>query len=89
MLLAFFFQLAGLGALSLSLDRHARDFFQRPPASRQRLGLRLAGWILLALSLPMTSTAWHDGIGLVTWFGLLTTAGLSWMAVLTYAPRRP
>lgn len=77
---------AGLALLALSLDRHHRDALgARVPASRVRM-LRIAGWIVLALSLAAAVAGEGGNFGPVQWVGSLTGAALVAVALLSWRP---
>ena len=40
-------------ALALGMERHAKDVLGVVPAPRRRLGLRIAGWVLLAVAMAL------------------------------------
>jgi len=78
--------LAGFMALALAMPRHSQHVLRRPLPSARRHLLRLLGWLLLAAALALGMAQWRFGVGLVTWLGWLTIAGvalvfhLSWWA---------
>ncbi|WP_288586843.1 DUF3325 domain-containing protein [uncultured Methylobacterium sp.] len=77
----------GLAALCLSLGRHHQALWPTPPTRRRAIGLRVAGWALIALSL---GAALHlDGavFGPVHWLGSLIGAALLLVVTLSYRPR--
>jgi hypothetical protein len=85
--MAFALSYAGFAALSLAMNRHARDVLQRELPSTQRLALRIAGCGSLAMSLYLmiTHTGWP--VGVVEWFGMLTAGAVSFALLLSYLPR--
>lgn len=88
MLSIILFAYAGFSALCLSLSRHYRQVRGRVPSANTVLALRLAGWILLALSLLLCM--WLDkswSLALVTWAGSLSAAGLWLVFLLPYRPQ--
>lgn len=87
-LLSFLFGLAGFAALAVALPRHHRQIWSGPPSARRGRGLRVAGWVLLGLSLPPCLAAWDMRIGMVAWCGLLTAAALMVVAWLAWRARR-
>ena len=79
---------AGMAALSLAMDRHYAQLTGRDePSRRHRIGLRIAGWLLLALSLWPCISGWGLSVGLVAWCGWLTAGGLLVAWTLPYIPR--
>lgn len=85
--LAFALAYAGFLALCLSMDRHHQDLMGRRPSQPRSQALRVAGWLLLALSTWPCVAAWGWAIGSVGWIGLLTAAALPMVFLLPYAPR--
>lgn len=83
LLLAF----AGFAALALSLDRHHRAAFHAPVGRGKRVGLRVAGWAGLALSLAgaVLSSGWT--FGPVQWVGSLTGSALAVVGLAAVRPR--
>jgi Protein of unknown function (DUF3325) len=77
----------GLVSLALGMGRHHRTVFRRELAPRRRLGLRTAGWLLLALSLASALRSHGCEIGPVAWFAATASAGFTITFVLAYAPR--
>jgi hypothetical protein len=77
----------GLAALSLSLGRHHQALWPTPPDRRRILGLRAAGWALIALSLAAAIRLDGWNFGPVDWLGTLTGAGLLLIVVQSYRPR--
>lgn len=58
---------AGFAAVALSMHKHHRDFFDKPPARRRALAFAGAGWSLLAFSFGACIVASGWGIGPVLW----------------------
>jgi len=87
MLLALLLCYGGFTALCLSMDRHHTELLGRKPSVRRRQGMRIQGWLLLALSLwaAVSATGW--GLGLVQWFAVLMLSGLLLVLLLPYRPR--
>ena len=87
MLLALLMCYAGFTALCLATDRHHGELLHSKPSPRRRLGLRVAGWSLLAVALwPAVSVAgW--GEGLVQWCAVLMLSALLLVLLLPYRPR--
>jgi hypothetical protein len=80
---------AGLIALSLAMDRHYRQLCPHcaPPSAVARHFWRTAGWGLLALSVPLALRTWGESVGIVVWFGVLSTCLLLLVGLLAYRPR--
>ncbi|MBY4947437.1 DUF3325 domain-containing protein [Cupriavidus respiraculi] len=92
-MLAFVASLAlafsGLGALSMTLDRHYAQVHGRgaepPPALLPYLhGL---GWLALGLALASHVGAEGWAMGTLYWVGTLTVSGVALVLLLSYAPR--
>ena len=87
MLLGFLLCYGGFTALCLSMDRHHGELLGRKPSARRRQGMRISGWLLLALSLWAAVSAAGWGLGLVQWFAVLMLSGLLLVLLLPYRPR--
>lgn len=87
MLLAALLSYAGFMGLCLSLDRHHQDLLKRKPSARLRLGLRLGGWLLLALSLWAAVSVSGWSFGLVEWSAVLMLSALVMVVLMPYQPR--
>lgn len=87
MMLAPILAYAGLTALCLAMDRHHRQVWQRVPAPGLRIGLRVLGSSLLAAAFTACVDTAGASIGSVSWFGVLSAAGLLLVFLLPYAPR--
>ncbi|EZI28812.1 MULTISPECIES: DUF3325 domain-containing protein [Pseudomonas] len=87
MLLALLMCYAGFTALCLSTDRHHDELLHSKPSPRRRLGLRIAGWLVLTVSIwPAVAVAgW--GLGLVQWCAVLMFSALLLVLLLPYRPR--
>lgn len=85
----FLLAFAGYVMLAHAMDRHFRQLRPgRPlPGRALRMGLRSAGWLLLAVSFWVAVQAWGVGSGAVAWFGVSSmTAGML-IGLLPYRPR--
>jgi hypothetical protein len=78
---------SGFAALSLAMDRHHRLAFGRLPHRYTAVTLRILGFALLAMTVPLCLRAWGSTAGLVAWFGLMTAAALLSVLMTTYFPR--
>jgi hypothetical protein len=87
MLLALLLCYAGFTALCLSMDRHHGELLHRKLPPRRRLGLRLAGWWLLIVSIWPAVVAAGWARGLVEWCAVLMLSGLLLVLLLPYRPR--
>lgn len=87
MLLALMLCYGGFTALCLSMDRHHTELLGQKPSARRRHGMKIAGWILLALSLwaAVSKTGWS--LGLVEWSAVLMLSALLLVLLLPYRPR--
>ena len=86
-LLVFLLAAGGFAALALSMHRHHRDLFGRPPAAARALSLKTAGWALLALSFATCLGLAGRAVGPVLWLGLSTAAAAAVALSLTWLPR--
>jgi hypothetical protein len=87
MLLALLLCYGGFTALCLSMDRHHAELLGRKPSPRRRQGMRIGGWLLLALSLWAAVSVAGWGLGLVQWFAVLMLSALLLVLLLPYRPR--
>ena len=87
MLIALLLCYAGFTALCLATDRHHGELLRSKPSPARRLGLRVAGWLLLTLSIaPAVAVAgWSQG--LVEWCAVLMLSALLLVLLLPYRPR--
>ena len=70
----FLLSLAGFALLLLAMARHQQDWLCRKlPASRSR-GLRLSGFLMLALAFVIAGASFGWGYGAVVWFAWMTVA---------------
>lgn len=83
-LAALILALTGFATLALSMHKHHRDLFGKPPPRRRALALRSIGWTLLSLSPGACIIAFGWAIGSVFWIGTLTVAALFVVLSLTY-----
>ncbi|WP_374608621.1 DUF3325 domain-containing protein [Diaphorobacter nitroreducens] len=80
---------AGFTALALAMERHFEDLFGRGKSmgAAQRMGLRTAGAVALALALGACLLSHGASQGWVLWLGVLTAAALGVVLLLSYGPR--
>ncbi len=78
---------AGMLALCLAMDRHARQLWGRPPGALLRHILRAGGWLLLGLAWLAARRGWDAGMATVAWLGLVSLAGFALLMLLPWAPR--
>ncbi|MFT3721491.1 DUF3325 domain-containing protein [Pseudorhodoferax sp.] len=86
--IAWAFGLPGFAALSLAMERHQLQVFDRPLGRGAAWAARLAGIALLLVALAWCATAWHGAVAAVAWLGVLSFAALPVGLLLTYRPRR-
>ena len=87
MLLALLMCYSGFVTLCLSTDRHHGELLHSKPSPRRRLGLRVAGWLLLTLAIwpAVAVSGWSQG--LVEWCSVLMLSALLLVLLLPYRPR--
>ncbi|OZI74214.1 DUF3325 domain-containing protein [Bordetella genomosp. 12] len=84
---AFCLAYAGFTALSMAMDRHFEDVFDRPLSVGLRRSLRLGGTLALAVSLLLCARLHGWSYGSVLWIGMLSLSGLVLIWIMTYRPR--
>jgi hypothetical protein len=87
MLLALLLCYAGFTALCLSMPRHHDELLGHKPSAARRQALKIAGWLLLCLSLWAAVTVNGWSFGLVDWFAVLMLSALTLVLLLPYRPR--
>ncbi|PCR97429.1 hypothetical protein CP336_06700 [Pseudomonas fluorescens] len=87
MLLALLLCYAGFTALCLSMPRHHDELLGHKPSNRRAKSLKLAGWLLLCLSLWAAVAANGWGFGLVDWFAVLMISALLLVLLMPYRPK--
>jgi hypothetical protein len=86
--LALFLAVAGMGAFALSLDAHWKQFAgRRPLPGLARIGLRIAGGILLASAFVACLAADPLTMAVLIWTTMLTIAALLIAAAVTVQAR--
>ena len=87
MLLALLMCYAGFTALCLATDRHHGELLHSKPSPPRRRVLRVAGWLLLVLSVwpAVAASGWAQG--LVEWSAVLMLSALLLVLLLPYRPR--
>lgn len=88
-LLPLAFCFAGMGALSLAVERHHEQVHGRGHVQRRshRLLLRLAGLVLLTWALALCISGWGAGVGIVAWCCWLSVGAVLVVLMLTYRAR--
>jgi hypothetical protein len=77
----------GFAAISAGMERHAKDIFAAAGSPRVRRLRLLAGYVLLALALPLAIAAHGLSIGIAVWFGFLAIASTALALILSWRPR--
>ncbi|MBH3407312.1 DUF3325 domain-containing protein [Pseudomonas glycinae] len=87
MLLPLLLCYSAFTALCLAMPRHHEELLGHKPSARRRQYLKLAGWLLLGLSLwaAVASKGWS--FGLVDWCAVLMFSALTLVLLLPYRPR--
>ncbi|MBB5320770.1 DUF3325 domain-containing protein [Marinobacter oulmenensis] len=80
--------LVGFMALAMAMPKHNRHLLRSELSVFQKRSLRLLGWSLLVLALGLCLRQWGVGIGMVTWLGWLTIAGMVLAFCLPNGPDR-
>jgi hypothetical protein len=79
------FCLLAFACLALGMERPQEDLFGRHLSRRSITWLRIAGWVLLALSLGVTLDQERWAVGLVAWFGYLSAgAAIVFLALVAW-----
>jgi hypothetical protein len=84
--LIFIWSALGLGLLSASMERHARQIFGVKPAEETRRLRIVAGWVVLTLALFPAIYAYGLSVGVAVWVGFLAVAATLVAFMLTYRP---
>jgi hypothetical protein len=69
------------------MDRHHADLLRRKLSSRSRQLFRVAGWLLLSVSLWSALAVTDWALGLVEWFAVLMLSALLLVLLMPYRPR--
>jgi hypothetical protein len=86
-LLTFALAFIGFGALSASMERHAKQIFGKHPSLHARRLRAALGWTALALALIPAIHAYGLATGIAVWTGFLAVAATVVAFLLTYRPR--
>lgn len=78
---------AGFVALCLAMEKRFSDLLGRKPSPRHLLLLRVAGWLLLMLSLVLSVYLRGWALGLVEWTAVMMAGVTLWVFGLPYQPR--
>jgi hypothetical protein len=85
---AFLCAYAGFAALCAITTRNVPLVWTTAPSRRTVQGLRVAGYLLLALSWLPCSLYWDVPMGTAAWVMNLSAAGLALVFLFAYAPKR-
>lgn len=81
--------LAGFGCLALSMQRHQKAQLRaRELPAAGALALRLCGYALIALALPVAIARVGTGFGIVAWFGHISLGAGAVFVLLLWRQRR-
>ncbi|NIF26079.1 DUF3325 domain-containing protein [Pantoea sp. Tr-811] len=78
---------SGFVALCLAMEKHFSDLLGRKPGPGQLRNLRIAGWLLLALSLLLAVHLRGWDHGLLEWVAVLMAGVTLWVFGLPYLPK--
>lgn len=87
MLAITLFAFAGSAALCLAMEKHFNDLLGRKQTAKQRRGLQITGWLLMALALAVAVHHRGWAMGLVELFAVLMGGLCLWVFALPYRPR--
>ncbi|QIL80541.1 DUF3325 family protein [Diaphorobacter sp. HDW4A] len=76
-------------SLAFATERHGEHLLGRMPARRWRRFARMAGWLVLGLSLAFAIGALDVGVGIALWLGWLSIAALAWVFTFPRWPWQP
>jgi hypothetical protein len=79
--------LAGLAALSASMDRHAQQIFRQSPSPAVRRRRILGGALALLLALVPAIDAYGPSTGIAVWLGFLAVVSTLLGVLLAYRPQ--
>lgn len=77
----------GMFSLSLSMEKHYKQVLSSSFSQSKRIGFRLLGWMILALSIYTNILASNIAIGIASWFGIATLMTGLMIYILTYRPK--
>lgn len=77
----------GFTALCLSMERHYSDLLAGKSSLRRRRLLKVAGWLLLAVSIWAAVSAEGWTMGLVKWSAVLMASAVLLVFLMPYRPR--
>jgi hypothetical protein len=88
LLSAFFGAYAGFAALCAITARNVPLVWKTPPSPAVTTGLRVTGFLLLALAWLPCYLQWDAAMGTVYWAMNLAASGLALVFPFAYAPKR-
>lgn len=77
---------SGFGGICLATSRHFERVFKRKPGRWASPGLKLCGWLLVALAILPATAALGPSVGLALWASALSIAAMGQALLLTYRP---
>lgn len=80
---------AGFTCLALAMPRHSKHLLQRSLSPQATRLAKITGWALLGVALILAAVQWRFSIGVVTWFGWLSLAGVALVFALPRWPWQP
>jgi len=78
---------SGLVVLSLSMKRHHQQIREVSLDKSQINTIRYMGWSLLMVSLALCFYSFGFGVGLATFFAILSFVGFMQIGLMSYAPK--
>lgn len=78
---------SGLVVLSLSMTRHHQQMRDTKLLKQYTQPIQWVGWILLTACIALCIQVFGFGIGLATFFAILSLVGFVQVALLSYAPK--
>jgi len=76
----------GFMCLAVAMPKHSKHLLRRELSPPLRRIIRVAGWLLIGTALTLGIYGWRLGIGMVTWLGGLSVAGV---LLVFFMPRWP
>lgn len=83
-LIGLAFAFPGFVALTFGMERHQEELLGKALSQSSLIAWRCIGVAGLGLALAVCLQAWSVSVGVATWFGLLTFAGMMVGMFLTY-----
>lgn len=76
---------SSLVILSISMTKHYQEIFNKQLTKKAFNSIRRVGWLLMALTIGLAIYYLDFGVGLATFFGVLSLVGLIHVWLLSYA----